>query len=96
MNQCHWDQYQAVKLLDDMNRDDFKPNESMISGSITKMGASNYSSFFINNTDNTKFIELYGLLWNCEFSFRRLQISTHPMHRQPSSGPNTSSRCGIM
>ena len=85
-----------IVTSDDMNSDDIKSNESMLSGSITNMGASNYSSFVINNTDNTKIIEIYGRLWNCEFSFRRFQIGTHPMHRQPGSGTNTSSRCGTM
>ena len=85
-----------IVTSDDMNSDDIKSNESMLSGSITNMGASNYSSFVINNTDNTKIIEIYGRLWNCEFSFRRFQIGTHPMHRQPGSGTNTSSRCGAM
>ena len=84
-----------IVTSDDMNSDDIKSNESMLSGSITKMGASNYSAFVIN-TDNTKIIELYGRLWNCEFSFRRFQIGTHPMHRQSGSGTNTSSRCGTM
>jgi len=85
-----------IVTSDHMNSDDIKSNESMLSGSITNMGASNYSSFVINNTDNTKIIELYGRLWNCEFSFRRFQIGTHPMHRQSGSGTNTSSRCGTM
>jgi hypothetical protein len=85
-----------IVTSDDMNSDDIKSNESMLSGSITNMGASNYSSFVINNTDNTKIIELYERLWNCEFSFRRFQIGTHPMHRQSGSGTNTSSRCGTM
>jgi hypothetical protein len=85
-----------IVTSDHMNSDDIKSNESMLSGSITNMGASNYSSFVINNTDNTKIIELYERLWNCEFSFRRFQIGTHPMHRQPGSGTNTSSRCGTM
>ena len=64
-----------IVTSDDMNSDDIKSNESMLSGSITNMGASNYS-FVINNTDNTKIIELYGRLWNCEFSVRRFQIGT--------------------
>ena len=85
-----------IVTSDHMNSDDIKSNESMLSGSITNMGASNYSSFVINNTDNTKIIELYERLWNCEFSFRRFQIGTHPMHRQSGSGTNTSSRCGTM
>jgi len=85
-----------IVTSDHMNSDNIKSNESMLSGSITNMGASNYSSFVINNTDNTKIIELYGRLWNCEFSFRRFQIGTHPMHRQSGSGTNTSSRCGTM
>jgi hypothetical protein len=85
-----------IVTSDHMNSDNIKSNESMLSGSITNMGASNYSSFVINNTDNTKIIELYERLWNCEFSFRRFQIGTHPMHRQSGSGTNTSSRCGTM
>jgi hypothetical protein len=85
-----------IVTSDHMNSDDIKSNESMLSGSITNMGASNYSSFVINNTENTKITELYERLWNCEFSFRRFQIGTHPMHRQSGSGTNTSSRCGTM
>ena len=58
------------------------------------MGASNHSSFVINNTENTKIVEIYGRLWNCAFFSRRYQIGTHPMHRKPSSGTNISFRCG--
>jgi len=71
-----------IVISDRMSSDDNKSSEWILSGSINKLGAFNYSSFVINNTDNTKVAELYGRLWNGEFYFRSFQIGTYLMHRQ--------------
>ena len=55
-----------------------------------------FSLVIIHNIDNAKFLENYGSLWNCEFSFRYIVNSIHPMHPLSSSGNRMSSRVGTM